>query len=77
MQRSEVHPHVEYIRLAQVDLKTHMSVSLYEIFLPTEARRILQREEFHYTRHPRELVEDVRHPGAQCLSQHADREAAS
>ena len=67
----EVYPHVEYILLVQDNLKTHTSVFLYETFLPAEARRILQREEFHYTRHPRELVEygrdRNRHPGAQCL----------
>ncbi len=53
----EVYPHVEYIRLVQDNLNTHTSASLYETFLPAEARRILQRVEVHYMRHPRELVE--------------------
>src|SRR5258708_24936082 len=45
----EVYPHAEYIRLVQDNLNTHTSAALYETFPPAEARRILQRLEFHYT----------------------------
>ncbi len=45
----EVYPHVEYIRLVQDNLNTHTAAALYEAFPPSEARRILQRIEFHYT----------------------------
>jgi hypothetical protein len=45
----EVYPHAEYIRLVQDNLNTHTPASLYETFPPAEARRILQRIEFHYT----------------------------
>jgi len=44
-----VYPHAEYIRLVQDNLNTHTPASLYETFPPAEARRILQRVEFHYT----------------------------
>jgi hypothetical protein len=46
---NEVYPHAEYIRLVQDNLNTHIPASLYETFPPAEARRILQRLEFHYT----------------------------
>ncbi len=45
----EVYPHAEYVRLVQDNLNTHTSAALYETFPPSEARRILQRVEFHYT----------------------------
>ncbi len=45
----EVYPHAECIRLVQDNLNTHTPASLYETFPPAEARRILQRVEFHYT----------------------------
>lgn len=45
----EVYPNVEYIRLVQDNLNTHTPAALYETFPPAEARRILQRIEFHYT----------------------------
>jgi len=45
----EVYPQAEYIRLVQDNLNTHTPASLYETFPPEEARRILQRLEFHYT----------------------------
>jgi hypothetical protein len=55
-----VYPHAEYIRLVQDNLNTHTPASLYETFPPAEARHILQRVEFHSTRHPRQLVEHGR-----------------
>jgi len=45
----EVYPHAKYIRLVQDNLNTHTPASLYETFPPAEARRLLQRLEFHYT----------------------------
>jgi len=44
-----VYPQAEYIRLVQDNLNTHTPAALYETFPPAEARRILQRLEFHYT----------------------------
>jgi len=44
-----VYPHAEYLRLVQDNLNTHTPASLYETFPAAEARRILQRVEFHYT----------------------------
>jgi len=45
----EVYPQAEYIRLVQDNLNTHTPAAFYETFPPAEARRILQRVEFHYT----------------------------
>jgi len=56
----EVYPQVEYIRLVKDNLNTHTPAALYETFPPAEARRILQHLEFHYTRHPWQLVEHGR-----------------
>lgn len=45
----ERHPEAEIIRLVQDNLNTHKPAALYKAFRPEEARRILQRLEFHYT----------------------------
>src|SRR5262249_8907429 len=46
----EVHyPRVEKVRLVQDNLNTHSGGSLYEAFAPQQARRLLDRIEFHYT----------------------------
>lgn len=45
----QAYPNAEYIRIVQDNLNTHTPAALYEAFPPTEARRILQRIEFHYT----------------------------
>ena len=46
----DVHyPHAKQIRRVQDNLNTHDGASLYEAFPPEEARRILDRIEFHYT----------------------------
>ena len=45
----EMYPQVDSIRLVQDNLNTHTAAALYETFPPSEARRILQRIEFHYT----------------------------
>ncbi len=43
------YPDAEYIRVVQDNLNTHTAGALYETFPAAEARRILQRLEFHYT----------------------------
>jgi hypothetical protein len=46
----DVHfPDALVIRVVQDNLNTHDPSALYEVFEPTEARRILDRLEFHYT----------------------------
>jgi DDE superfamily endonuclease len=46
----DVHfPEARRIRLVQDNLNTHDGASLYEAFPPGEARRILDRIEWHYT----------------------------
>ena len=42
-------PQAKRIRLGQDNLNTHDGASLYEAFQPEEARRILDKIEFHYT----------------------------
>ena len=56
----QVYPQAEYIRVVQDNLNTHTPGALYEAFEPAEARRILQRIEFHYTRHPWQLAQHGR-----------------
>ena len=46
---NSVYPHAEYVRIVQDNLNTHTAAALYEAFEPAEARRILQRVEFHFT----------------------------
>jgi DDE superfamily endonuclease len=46
----DVHyPHARKIRLVMDNLNTHTGASVYEAFAPQEARRILEKLEFHYT----------------------------
>jgi hypothetical protein len=46
----DVHyPQAEKIRLVQDNLNTHDGASLYESFAPAEARRLLDKIEWHYT----------------------------
>ena len=46
----DVHyPAAEKVRLVLDNLNTHTGASLYEAFSPVEARRLLERLEFHYT----------------------------
>jgi len=42
-------PDAERIRLVLDNLNTHTGAALYEAFAPAEARRIVERLEFHYT----------------------------
>ena len=47
---SDIHfPDVEQIVLVQDNLNTHKLASLYEAFPPAEARRLVERFEWHYT----------------------------
>jgi hypothetical protein len=47
---SDIHfPHAEKIVLVQDNLNTHAPSSLYEAFEPAEARRIIERFEWHYS----------------------------
>lgn len=45
----EVYPGAEKIVLVTDNLNTHTSASLYEAFPPTEARRLAEKIEWHYT----------------------------
>ena len=47
---ADIHfPNAEKIVLVQDNLNTHTPASLYEAFEPVEARRIVERFEWHYT----------------------------
>lgn len=43
------YPHARRIKVVMDNLNTHTPASLYEAFEPAEARRLLERLEFHYT----------------------------
>ena len=45
----ELFPSAVRIRVVQDNLNTHTPAALYEVFTPVEAKRILDRLEFHYT----------------------------
>ena len=45
----EYFPHALKIRVIQDNLNTHVKASLYQAFEPSEAQRILEKLEFHYT----------------------------
>jgi len=45
----EDYPDAEKIRLVMDNLNTHTGASLYKTFEPKEARRLLDKLEFHYT----------------------------
>lgn len=45
----EWYPQAEKIVLVMDNLNTHKPASLYEVFEPAEARRLLERLEIHYT----------------------------
>ena len=42
-------PKADVIRVVQDNLNTHTPAALYETFEPAEAKRVLNRLEFHYT----------------------------
>ena len=43
------YPEAKKIRLVMDNLNTHAGASLYKVFEPAEARRLLDKLEFHYT----------------------------
>jgi hypothetical protein len=45
----ESYPHAERITLIMDNLNTHTGASLYKAFPPDEARRLMDKLEFHYT----------------------------
>ena len=69
-------PQARLIRLVQDNLNTHDGASLYEAFPPEEARRLLDRIEFHYTpKHGSWLnmaETEISIMGSQCLDRRLD-----
>jgi len=69
-------PQARLIRLVQDNLNTHDGASLYETFTPEEARRLLDRIEFHYTpKHGSWLnmaETEIGIMGSQCLDRRLD-----
>src|SRR5438552_5573053 len=67
------------IRLVQDNLNTHDGASLYEAFPPEQARRILDKIEWHYTpKHGSWLnmaETEIRIMNGQCLSRRVERQA--
>jgi len=43
------YPQAKKIKIVQDNLNTHIKASLYKAFIPAEAKRILDKLEFHYT----------------------------
>jgi hypothetical protein len=44
-----IHPQAKRITLVMDNLNTHTGASLYKAFPPNEARRLMDKLEFHYT----------------------------
>ena len=77
----DVHyPKAEKIRMVQDNLNTHDGASLYEAFPPAEARRLLDRIEFHYTPKHGSWVNlaetEIRIMNGQCLDRRLDSQSA-
>jgi hypothetical protein len=77
----DVHyPQAQKIRLVQDNLNTHDGASLYETFPPTEARRLLDKIEFHYTPKHGSWVNmaetEIRIMNGQCLDRRLESQAA-
>ena len=72
----EMYPEAEVIVLVQDNLNTHSPASLYEAFEPTEAKRLADRFELHYTpKHGSwlDMAEiELGILGRQCLSRRID-----
>jgi hypothetical protein len=73
----DVHyPRAAKIRLVQDNLNTHDGASLYEAFAPAEARRILDKIEWHYTPKHGSWVNmaetEIRIMNGQCLDRRLD-----
>ena len=76
----EVHyPQARKIRLVQDNLNTHDGASLYETFPPEQARRLLDKIEWHYTpKHGSWLnmaETEIRIMNGQCLDRRLDSQA--
>jgi hypothetical protein len=76
----EVHfPEARKIRLVQDNLNTHDGASLYEAFPPEQARRLLDKIEWHYTpKHGSWLnmaETEIRIMNGQCLDRRLDSQA--
>ncbi len=73
------YPHVRKIRLVQDHLHTHDGASLYEMFPPEQARRLLDKIEWHYTpKHGSWLnmaETEIRIMNGQCLDRRLDCQA--
>lgn len=72
-------PQAKQIRLVQDNLNTHDGASLYETFSPEEARRLLDKIEFHYTpKHGSWLnmaETEINIMNSQCLNRRLDSQA--
>ena len=70
------HPKAKKIRLVQDNLNTHDGASLYEAFPPEQARRLLDKIEWHYTpKHASWLnmaETEIRIMNGQCLDRRLD-----
>src|SRR5262249_8835102 len=70
------YPRVEKIRLVQDNLNPHDGASLYETFRPEEARRLLDKIEWHYTPKHGSWVNmaetEIRIMNSQCLDRRLD-----
>ena len=66
------YPHVEKIRLVMDNLNTHTKASLYEAFDPSEAKRLADKLEIHYTPKPGSWLNmaeiELSHLSRQCLA---------
>jgi hypothetical protein len=73
------YPQVKKIRLVQDNLNTHDGASLYEAFAPQEARRILDKIEWHYTPKHGSWVNmaetEISIMNGQCLDRRLDSQA--
>ena len=77
----DVHyPKAQKIRMVQDNLNTHDGASLYQAFPPAEARRLLDRVEFHYTPKHGSWVNmaetEIRIMNGQCLDRRLDSQSA-
>lgn len=74
------YPEARKIRLVQDNLNTHDGASLYQAFPPAEARRLLDRIEFHYTPKHGSWVNmaetEIRIMNGQCLDRRLDSQSA-
>jgi hypothetical protein len=74
------YPQAHKIRMVQDNLNTHDGASLYQAFPPAEARRLLDRIEFHYTPKHGSWVNmaetEIRIMNGQCLDRRLESQEA-